>query len=72
MTEDVVIELIEWGGDIAHVYHKDGHVYVYPTQDYPNIVEISQRLESSGAEVIDSTVEGRYTVYSQTEYEEGY
>lgn len=68
MTEDVEIEIIDWGDDIAYVYYKDDKVYIYPEQDYPGIAEISSRLTESGADTIDKTVEGRYTTYSQTEF----
>ncbi len=64
MTEDVEIEIIETDDGDWTIWRKDGHEYSYPLSEVQNIVA---RLEDSGANIIDSRVEGRYTVYSQPE-----
>lgn len=70
MTEDVLIEIDFFGDELTAVFHKDGHIYTYPLAEVEAIVN---RLHNSGAEVIDRTVEGDYTVYSQEEdYEPRY
>jgi hypothetical protein len=68
-TGDVLIEIDYFGGELNAVVHKGGHIYVYALDD-PAAQEFVSRMQSSGAEIIDKTVEGDYTVYGQeTEYE---
>lgn len=64
ITEDVVLEIEYYGDELTAVFRKGGHVYTYPLAE---VEEIVNRLHDSGAEVIDYTVDGVYTVYSQEE-----
>ena len=66
-TGDVTVEIIHAGDEIDAVFKKDGHVYVYPLDEVRDVVG---RLEASGADIVDRTVDGVYTVYSQEEYYE--